>query len=337
MNDFKPLVSAIVVTYNCAKYVVETLDSIKSQTYKNIELIVSDDGSNDNTVALIEEWIEENKMRFTRCEISKPAVNTGTSANYNRGLRLARGEWIKFIAGDDALFPDTIEEYIKYAGLHPSVQVIHSNVVKYFNELAEANRMNPVDSKIYKINRDGVTAQEQFQILLRVCNIWTPTVMIKRGVFDVVGDFDEDNHLWEDRPMWVKITAAGIRFEYLDIQGAKYRVRTDSIQLRTKKKKILRFLGLAKAPEKNIPDSLLKQKPSKKIYPGFFIQINRVSYRKYLKHFPFFERQIRRMLYGQVLLVDKLNIPNNAFSRFFVELFRAPFNVYVKRVNKKYW
>ncbi|MBX3254151.1 MAG: glycosyltransferase [Chitinophagaceae bacterium] len=309
MSDSKPLVSIIVVTYNCAKYVIETLDSIKAQTYKKMELIVSDDGSKDNTVALVEEWIGKNKERFTRCAVSKPAVNTGTSANYNRGLRLAEGEWIKFIAGDDALFPYTIEEYIKYAEQHPSVQVMHSDVVKYLNEFTEENRMKPVESKKFRINRDGVTVQEQFQVSLRVSNVWVPTVMVKRNVFDVVGDFDEDNHLWEDRPMWVKITGAGIRLEFVDILGARYRVRADSVQ----------------------------QKSMKKIYPRFFVQINRVSYRKYLKHFPFFERQMRRMLYGQVLLVDKMNIPNNALSRFFVQLFRAPFNVYVKRVNKKYW
>lgn len=308
MIDNSPLVSVIVVTYNCDQYVIETLESIKDQTYQNIELIVSDDGSVDNTVKWVDEWIEKNKDRFKRCAVSKPEKNTGTSANYNRGLRLAQGEWIKFIAGDDALFPYTLEEYFKYIQTNPAAQAIHSDVVKYYSEFTEENRMKPVESKKYRINRDGITAQEQFQISLRISNVWVPTVMIKRNVFDIVGDFDEDNHLWEDRPMWTKITHANIKLEFLDILGAKYRVRADSVQ----------------------------QKSKKKIYPRFFVQVNRVSYHKFLKHFPFFERQMRRILYGQVLLVDKWGVPNTPVCRALVQIFRAPFNVYVKSINKKY-
>ena len=64
MNRFNPLVSAVIITYNSAKYVIETLDSIKAQTYQNIELIVSDDCSTDETTTLVKEWLEKNGNRF---------------------------------------------------------------------------------------------------------------------------------------------------------------------------------------------------------------------------------------------------------------------------------
>ena len=60
----EPLVSIIVMTYNSEKYILETLESVRAQTYKNIELLVTDDCSIDNTVELVNVWIQENKFRF---------------------------------------------------------------------------------------------------------------------------------------------------------------------------------------------------------------------------------------------------------------------------------
>lgn len=64
-----PLVSVSVITYNSAKTVIETLDSIKAQTYQNIELIVSDDCSTDNTVEICRDWLTKNEKRFVRMEL----------------------------------------------------------------------------------------------------------------------------------------------------------------------------------------------------------------------------------------------------------------------------
>ena len=99
----QPLVSIIVITYNSSKYVLETLESAKAQTYQNIELIVSDDCSIDNTVEICKEWIEKDKERFVRTELITAEKNTGIPANCNRGVKAAQGEWVKLIAGDDMI------------------------------------------------------------------------------------------------------------------------------------------------------------------------------------------------------------------------------------------
>jgi alpha-1,3-rhamnosyltransferase len=65
----QPLVSIVVITYNSSDYVLETLESAKDQTYKNIELIISDDCSTDNTVEICKNWLEENKERFKHTEL----------------------------------------------------------------------------------------------------------------------------------------------------------------------------------------------------------------------------------------------------------------------------
>ena len=111
----QPLVSIIVITYNSSKYVLETLESAKAQTYQNIELIVSDDCSTDNTVEICREWIEKNKKRFLRTELITSEKNTGIPANCNRGVKAAQGEWVKLIAGDDILCNNCIEANIEYA------------------------------------------------------------------------------------------------------------------------------------------------------------------------------------------------------------------------------
>ena len=91
MNE-NPLVSVIVITYNSSNTVIETLDSIAAQTYKDIELIISDDCSKDDTVKRIKLWIEEHKDFFVNCRIITTEENTGTVKNLNRGVKASKGE-----------------------------------------------------------------------------------------------------------------------------------------------------------------------------------------------------------------------------------------------------
>src|SRR5947209_20083704 len=108
-----PLVSVIVITYNSASTVLETLISIKQQTLQNIELIITDDCSYDTTVEVCLNWLNLNRERFVNVTILKADKNTGVAANCNRGLKASTGQWIKFIAGDDILLTDCL-----YNNLH---------------------------------------------------------------------------------------------------------------------------------------------------------------------------------------------------------------------------
>ena len=123
-----PLVSVAVVTYNSSKTVIETLDSIFNQTYPNLELIVSDDRSTDNTVEICREWIDAHKERFVRTELLTVEKNTGVSANMNRGADACEGEWVKDIAGDDVLLPDCVETCVEYIQNHPEAVCVFANV-----------------------------------------------------------------------------------------------------------------------------------------------------------------------------------------------------------------
>ena len=79
-----PLVSLGITTYNSANTIVETLQSAYQQTYDNIELVISDDYSTDDTVSICKKWLKENGHRFVNTRIVTAPVNTGTSSNCNR-------------------------------------------------------------------------------------------------------------------------------------------------------------------------------------------------------------------------------------------------------------
>ena len=116
-----PLVSIIVITYN-SSYVLETLESIKNQSYKNIELIISDDCSTDSSVSLCQRWLEKNESHFIHALLVTNPCNQGIPANCNRGIRAAQGEWIKLIAGDDLLMPNCISDYINT--ISPEIDIL---------------------------------------------------------------------------------------------------------------------------------------------------------------------------------------------------------------------
>lgn len=106
--------SIIVATYNCASYIEDTLNSVYRQTYKDLELIVTDDCSTDDSVDVASRWIDAHKERFKRVVQTKTQHNSGVTANYNAGLKEARGEWIKCLDGDDMLTDDAIYNYVDY-------------------------------------------------------------------------------------------------------------------------------------------------------------------------------------------------------------------------------
>ena len=133
------LVSCTVLSYNSAKTILETLESIKAQTYQNIELIVSDDCSKDNTVELCRQWIAVNKNRFVRVVLLTVKENTGVCANGNRAMAACQGKWQKGIAADDILLPNCIGDFVDYVNDNIHAKWIASKVAVYNEEFKEEN------------------------------------------------------------------------------------------------------------------------------------------------------------------------------------------------------
>lgn len=106
-----PKVSFVVTSYNYAKYIIKCLDSIKNQTYANIEIIVVDDFSTDNSVELIEKFIEENQN--LNIKLIKHDKNYGQLKAFQSGLKEAQGQFVSFIDSDDVIVRDYAAAHIK--------------------------------------------------------------------------------------------------------------------------------------------------------------------------------------------------------------------------------
>ncbi len=226
-----PIVSVCVITYNSSLYVIEALESIKRQTYKDIELIVSDDCSKDGTVEVCRKWLNENAERFLNVKIVTSDINTGIGKNANRALYQSKGEWIKLIAGDDALVETCIEEYVNEVEQHPDYFFFHSLCNRYKEEFVERNMLPAIKNYPIKIYRDcDIYSQYlQYRSFLLTCGIFACTCFINANILKKIGGYEELVPTCEDWPTWIKVSEQGYKFYFVDKSLVKYRVNQKSV------------------------------------------------------------------------------------------------------------
>ena len=223
----QPLVSIPIVTYNSAAFIVETLESVKAQTYPNIELIVSDDCSTDDTVKICREWIAQNKERFVRAEVLTAKKNTGVSGNLNRAEAACQGEWVKFLDGDDLLLPTCVEDYIEYVTAHPEVVYLFSRI-EAFGASEERNRY--YTEKVFDYTIYDLDARKQYEKLIWQNCIMSSTCMYNRAKNAELGlRNDERIPLLEDWPRWINVTKKGVQLRFLDKVEVMYRIHEKSL------------------------------------------------------------------------------------------------------------
>lgn len=217
-NKKSPIVSIVVITYNSEKFVIETLESAKTQTYQNIELIISDDCSTDNTVEICSKWLTKNKRMFVRTKLLTVKNNTGISANLNRGCNASNGLFIKLIAGDDILYPNIIDVYVSYFKRNPDVSLVFSQ-----NFLIDSNS-NIIGIWEKNIKNSDITFDRQFQGNL----VYTPTIFFTKEIFEKVNGFDEALKI-EDIDFYLKILGNGGKIHFIKKTLASYRMHGENI------------------------------------------------------------------------------------------------------------
>ena len=225
MERFKdPLVSIVVITYNSSKFVLECLESIAAQTYENIELIISDDCSQDNTADLCKKWLANHAHRFTNTELIEVEQNTGITKNINRGCRLAKGEWIKPLAGDDLLLPKCIELNIEHS---QGKEVLFSQMEVFSEEGNLGYALSDENKPIYELS-----AKKQFEKLFLFNFVSAPSGFINKGFLQKMAYFDENYEMMEDYPFWLKTTYSGVKLYYFDDVTVRYRKHAESVSTR---------------------------------------------------------------------------------------------------------
>lgn len=213
------LVSIVVITYNSSATVLETLESIANQTYSNLELIISDDCSRDNTIEICQKWIKKHLTRFKKVKLITSDNNTGTSANLNRGVKDAQGIWVKPIAGDDKLLVNCIVENINFVNEHPDTDLLFSRV-KYFGNLDLLKGHQKFKYDYFKLS-----PKKFYEKLIQGNFLPTASVFIKRNLYEKIGYYDESIPLLEDWPFWMKAGFNHYSFKFLDIDTVEYRIQ----------------------------------------------------------------------------------------------------------------
>jgi glycosyltransferase involved in cell wall biosynthesis len=227
------LVTVIIATYNSSPFVVETLESVLKQTWEKFELIITDDCSIDNTIEVCAKWLSKNSSRFVRAEILTTEKNTGVSANANRGLNAANGEWIKFLGADDTLKTNCIEDNMVWISYHPEVKVLFSQIGIYRDTFEPQNILSttpniPFGPKSLLISNRS--AESQYKMLLICDRIhFTPSVFLHRDTLLSVGGFDERFRLLEDYPLWLNLTRNGHKLYFMNKVTVNYRQHSKAI------------------------------------------------------------------------------------------------------------
>lgn len=234
MDNIKPLVTVGVITYNSSNTIIDTLESIKAQTYNNLELVVSDDGSIDDTVDLCQKWLINNNSRFVRTIILTVKTNTGISANNNRCMKAAEGQFFKGIAGDDLLNGNCIDIFVQAAQLCPDINVFFSKLRPFTVDdgVRIVDQAVPSESKNDFYNRFNETnPHEQFRMLLTEgCFLQAPTCFWRTD-FAKSHPFPEIYKYEDDYPMWLRLTRDGNKLLFLHEDTVYYR-RGESLSSR---------------------------------------------------------------------------------------------------------
>lgn len=195
-----PLVSVICLCYNHARFVEEAILSVFAQTYKNIQIIIVDDASTDNSVAVIREVILQsgrNDIQFLPL-----SENIGNCSAFNRGLALAKGEYIIDLATDDYMVPERIARQVDFfSALDESYGVVFSDAI-YVDEDGKF-LYNHFEELMRKRLVYTIPSGDVFSDILTTYFISSPSMMTRKKVFDALNGYDEELS-YEDFDFWVR-------------------------------------------------------------------------------------------------------------------------------------
>lgn len=205
----KPLVSIICISYNHAPFIKEALKSVFSQTYDNIELIITDDASTDSSLIIIKDLISEKADIRTIFH----ETNSGYTRTFNEAFQKAKGKYIVDFALDDVMLPDFVEKSVgKLEQIGEAFGVSFSNA-DYIdvdsNYIGNHNEILREKGLIDKIPQGDL-----FEIILKRYFICTPTMVIRKSVLDRLQGYD-DSLAYEDFDFWVR-SSRFVGYTYID-------------------------------------------------------------------------------------------------------------------------
>lgn len=200
-----PLVSVIIPVYNRSGLLRRALKSVLNQTYKNLEVVIVDDGSDDGID--VNDSIKRYDGRFL---LVRQPENLGVSSARNAGFEQSRGEWIAFLDSDDEWHRDKVSRQVEWLEKNPGFRIVQTREIW----IRRGVRVNPprTHEKI---------GGEIFKESLERCMITPSSVMLERGLFKEAGGFNEALPACEDYDLWLRIAGrwpVGLVDDYLLIR-----------------------------------------------------------------------------------------------------------------------
>lgn len=182
-----PLVSVVIAAYNCADYIENAMLSILGQTYKNLEVIIVDDGSSDATPEILSKF-QGNNIYFYR------RAHTGLASSLNYGVKISNGVYIARQDADDMSLPNRIAQQVSFLSTSNGYGLVGSQAVL-------------VDSRNNQIGHTNhPTMDQEIRSLIKERNCFTHgTVMFTRDVFSAVGGYNEEFVLAQDYELWLRM------------------------------------------------------------------------------------------------------------------------------------
>ena len=220
----KPLVTVAILVYNNYQYLKECLDSILEQSYENIQLIISDDGSEGFNARKVESYIQK-KMRanIKSYFVYTMENNIGTSRNFNFTLKLAEGKYIKYIAADDLFYDVFSLSDLVTAAENEKSSVVIARAPNYDMYLERQEWTYPSDAHWEQMKDAAQNPKMFFGMMSQFCLISAPSVLMNREFLMEHGGADERYRLIEDWPLWMKMLRSGEMFTFLNKPVVIYR------------------------------------------------------------------------------------------------------------------
>lgn len=199
---FNPKVTTIIPVYNGSNFLAEAIDSALAQTYKNIEIIVVNDGSNDNgkTENIAKSY--EDRIRYFYKK------NGGVASALNLGIKESEGGYISWLSHDDLYLPDKIEKQVQYLRNTSDKKILLFSDFKVLNLTTGHN-------SICRVKHENSDNLYSTLLILFNATIHGCTLLIPKDAFKEVGLFNEELKTTQDYDMWLKFAKGSYKFVHL--------------------------------------------------------------------------------------------------------------------------
>lgn len=184
------LVSVLMSVYNSEIFLVEAIESVLNQTYKDFEFIIIDDGSKDNSLAIAKKYQQQD----ARIVIDSHE-NMGLGNSLNRAMKIAKGEWIARMDADDIMLPNRLEEQLKHLSVHPEIDVM-SCWAYYIN-----SKGNNIGKLIHPQDLNTIEDNKRYLLENKIVHILHPGAVMRKEAVLSIGGYkpivpSQDIELW---------------------------------------------------------------------------------------------------------------------------------------------